>query len=343
MKVFTWICTLSLLALSSVVLAQDVKFETVLDGLDNPCGLAVHPKTGTVYVSDSGAGKIIRIVNGKPEDVVVGFKTDVYGKGPMYNIGPLGLAFWDENTLVVGGGDLIDGEDSLRFFTLPPEGSPAAKVDDAIKSFNLPATADLKAEGNFYALAVTPDGVVATSNGDDTKGWLVKCKVAKGADGKLEIGPFERYIATKEATNVDAPVGIVGGPKGELVVGQMGEINVPKDGLLTFYNPKDGKMLLNAETGLYDITALAYGKKTPTQLYALDYAWMKGDEGGLFQLINKSEGGKTTVTAKKLASLDKATAMVFGADGSLYVTVIGTGKEGDAKKPGKLLKAAPGL
>lgn len=342
MKICTWICTLSLLALASVASAQDVKFETVLDGLDNPCGVAVHPKTGTIYVSDSGAGKIIRIVKGKPEEVVVGFKKDIYGKGPMYNIGPLGLAFWDENTLVVGGGDLIDGEDSIRFFTLPPEGSPAVKVEDAVKALNLPATADLKAEGNFYALAVLPDGVVATSNGDDTKGWLVKCKVEK-KDGKLEIGPFERYIATKEATNVDAPVGITLSAKGELVVGQMGEINVPKDGLLTFYNPKDGKMLMNLETGLYDITALAYGKKSPAQLYALDYAWMKGDEGGLFQLINKTEGDKTNVTAKKLAGLDKATAMVFGADGSLYVTVIGTGKEGEAKKPGKLLKAAPGL
>ena len=160
-------------------------------------------------------------------------------------------------------------------------------------------------------MAVLPDGVVATSNGDDTKGWLVKCKVEK-KDGKLEIGPFERYIATKEATNVDAPVGITLSAKGELVVGQMGEINVPKDGLLTFYNPKDGKMLMNLETGLYDITALAYGKKSPAQLYALDYAWMKGDEGGLFQLINKTEGGKTTVAAKKLAPLDKATAMAFG-------------------------------
>ncbi len=338
MKLFTWICTLGLLALSGAAQAEDVKFETVLDGLDNPCGIAVHPKTGTVYVSDSGAGKIIRIVKGKPEEVVVGFKTDIYGKGPMYNIGPLGLAFWGEDTLVVGGGDLIDGEDSIRFFTLPPEGSPAIKVAGAIKTFNLPALGDFKPEGNFYALAVLPDGVVATSNGDDTKGWLVKCKVA----GK-EIGPFERFIATKEATSVDAPVGITVGPKGELVVGQMGEISVPKDGLLTFYNPKDGKMLMNLETGLYDITALAYGKKTPSQLYALDYAWMKADEGGLFQLINKTEGGKSTVTAKKLASLDKATSMAFGADGSLYVTVIGTGKEGEAKKPGKLLKAAPGL
>jgi hypothetical protein len=338
MKIFSWICTLGLLALSTAAVAQDVKFETVLDGLDNPCGVAVHPKTGTVYVADSGAGKVIRIVKGKPEDVVVGFKLDVYGKGPMYNIGPLGLAFWGEDTLVVGGGDLIDGEDSLRFFTLPPEGSPAVKVEDAIKSLNLPATDELKAEGNFYALAVVSDGVIATSNGDDTKGWLVKCKMA----GK-EIGPFERFIATKEATNVDAPVGITVGPKGELVVGQMGEINVPKDGLLTFYNPKDGKMLMNLETGLYDITALAYGKKSPSQLYALDYAWMKEDEGGLFQLIAKTEGGKSTVTSKKLASLDKATSMAFGNDGALYVTVIGTGKEGDAKKPGKLLKAAPGL
>lgn len=338
MKIWKWFCAAALLMIPLTASAQDVKFETVLDGLDNPCGVAVHPKTGTVYVSDSGAGRIIRLVNGKVEEVVVGFATDIYGTGPKYNIGPLGLAFLNDDTLVVGGGDLKDGEDAIRFFKLPAEGAAPLKVADAIKSFTLPATEDLKPEGNFYALAVLPDGVLATSNGDDTKGWIVKVKVSGN-----EIGPLERFIATKEATNVDAPVGIAVSPKGELAVGQMGEITVPNDGLLTFYNPKDGKMLLNLETGLYDITALAYGKKEPQQLYALDFAWMKTSEGGLFQLVAKEENGKQSVAAKKLASLDKPTAMAFGNDGSLYVTVIGTAKEGDAKKPGKLLKAAPGL
>ena len=67
-----------------------------------------HEKGAPRSDQHSGAGRIVRIElsTGKVEDVITGFKQDVYGKGPMYDIGPLGLAFLDANTLVVGGGDL---------------------------------------------------------------------------------------------------------------------------------------------------------------------------------------------------------------------------------------------
>jgi hypothetical protein len=304
---------------------------TVLDGLDNPCGVAVQPETGHVFVSDSGAGKVIRIVNGKAEDVVVGFKLDIYGKGPMYNIGPLGLLFLDKNTLVVGGGDLPDGQEQLRVFTVPAAGSTPVKVDDAISSFGLPAQGDVLGEGNFYALAKTADAIFVTSNGDDTKGWVARATLKGG-----KVTGFARYIATKEAVGIDAPVGATISPRGELVIGQMGEISVPHDSQLSFYSPKDGKLRMSQETGLYDIAALAYRPKSG-QLLALDFAWMKTDEGGLFQLDSVQSNGKAAVQGKKLLSLDKPSAMDFGPDGMLFVTVFGTAKEGAAKKPGSLL------
>ena len=88
-----------------------VEVETVVDGLHNPCGIAIQPGTGHVFVADSAAGRIIRInpeSAGKPEDVITDFPQDVYGKGPMYPIGPLGLAFITKDLLVVGGGGLPD-------------------------------------------------------------------------------------------------------------------------------------------------------------------------------------------------------------------------------------------
>jgi hypothetical protein len=91
-------------------------------------------------------------------------------------------------------------------------------------------------------------------------------------------------------------------------------------------------MLLNLKTELNDITALAYSPRG--QLYALDFAWADTKQGGLFQLLAEGDKG---VRTKKIVELDKPTAMVFDAEGALYITVVGEDKKG------KLLKVAPGL
>ncbi len=152
---------LSLIAAGLVALAiaparGETTAETVLGGLSNPSGLAVQPETGHVFVSDSAAGKIIRVVDGKAEDVVIGFKMDIYGKGPKYDIGPLGLAFWDKDTLVVGDGSFVDGEEYVRVFTVPAAGKPALNFDKDAKAKlgPLPEKYGFKPVVNFYAIAV---------------------------------------------------------------------------------------------------------------------------------------------------------------------------------------------
>ncbi|MCH7726303.1 MAG: hypothetical protein IH991_07480 [Planctomycetes bacterium] len=314
----------------------EVKVTDVLTGLDNPCGVAIQPGTGHVFVADSGAKRVIRVVDGKAEDVICDFPVDVYGKGPKYNIGPLGIAFLDENTLVVGGGGFIDDKELLRVYKVPAAGKPAIKADKMAASFTLPANEDLKAEGNYYGIAVTETAIFVTCNGDDTKGWIAK------ADRKGDkVMNFRRFIATKEATELDAPVAITINPRGHVVVGQMGEITVPEDSLLTFYNAKKGKMLLNLETGLYDITGLAYSPGDKSQLYALDFAWMKRDpdsgqnsEAGLFHIVANRKN-KQSAKVKKVIGLNQPTAMAFAEDGTLYVTL---GNDQSTEKTGKLVK-----
>lgn len=336
MKMSGWLSVLLVALCVSSASAQDVKVEKVVGGLDNPCGVAVQPDTGVVFISDSGAGRIVRVVDGKLEDVVVGFPLDIYGKGPMYNIGPLGLAFLDKDTLIVGDGGFKDGEEYVRVFAVPAAGKPAIKYEDVkVKLGPLAATDQIKGEGNLYAIALSKTALYVTCNGDDTKGWVAKADI-----NGTKFGELKRFIATKEAVEVDAPVGITMGPNGEIVVGQMGEINVPNDSLLTFYNASTGKLLMNQKTGLYDITALAYSPKK--QLFALDFAWMKPEEGGLFQLIAANPGGQQTTKAVKKASLDKPTAMAFGKSGELYITEIGP-KTNENPKSGQLVKIAPGL
>src|SRR4051794_35865593 len=105
----------ALVTLTLAAMAQDAKVEQVVGGLTNPCGVAIQPGTNHVFLSDSANGRVCRVDNGKLVDVITGSPKDVYGKGPFYDIGPLGLIFTsDGKSLVVGDGGYKDGEECIR-------------------------------------------------------------------------------------------------------------------------------------------------------------------------------------------------------------------------------------
>lgn len=311
--------------------------EVILDQLNNPCGVAVQPETGHVFVADSGAARVLRIVDGKAQPVIVDFPLDIYGKGPKYSIGPLGLGFVSKSILVVGGGGQADGAELLRIYNLPPAGEEPLKAADMATSFKLTETELMKGEGNFYAVAITPGGLFVTCNGDDEKGWVAKADVSG-----TQFGPFKRFIATREQTGVDAPVGITISPDRQLLVGQAGELTEPKDSLLTFYDSRTGKKLVNYSTGLYDITGLAFSPQTK-RLFAVDFAWMETAAGGLFEVSVVRSRRRQKLQITRVISLERPTAMAFGPDGALYVTVLGKPAADKANPGGKLIRFAAGL
>ncbi len=319
------------IAIPNYAHGQDkVEVKTVVERLNNPCGVAIQPGTGHVFVSDSGALRVIRIVDGKAEPVITGFPKDTYGKGPIYDIGPLGLVFIDKDTLAVGGGGKIDGEEMLRVYKIPPTG--AAPIDASQMHGDpqtLPAAGEVAGEGNFYGLAKGNQGIFVTCNGDDDKGWI---SLAKITDGK--IASFERKIATKEATKVDAPVAITISPEGFIAVGQMGEITLAGDSLLTFYN-ENGEKLENFKTDLFDITGLAYGPKRG-RLFATDFRWLDTDQGGLYKIIAIKDNYEKC-KPQKIVGLKKPTALAFHPNGDLYITLAGNPVEGTSKPDGKLV------
>ncbi len=322
----------------SAVEAKEPAIETVLDGLKNPSGVAVQPGTGHIFVSDSGAGRIVRITPDGHEAVITDFPLDVYGKGTYeaqtkFDIGPLGLAFLDKETLVVGGGGLPDGEELVRVYTVPEPGKSIQA--DAMK-YKLgpigPGDDSVMGEGNYFGVAVSNigDAIFVTCNGDDTKGWVAKAEVTDGVPGKLTP-----YIKTKELTGVDAPGGATFSNEGYLVVTQIGAVTEPGDSLLTFYDPTSGELLLNLKTGLHDLVGTAYNPKSGL-LYGVDFAWGENAaDGGLFRLDATKENG---VKAVKIASLDKPAALAFGPDGTLYAAVFGSPTAGSEKPPGKLIR-----
>ena len=205
-KPFSWVLVFALVSVSSHRAKSQVSRSTSRTwwaNLDNPCGIAIQPETGMIFVADSAAGKIIRVdpKTKKAEDVIVGFTLDEYGKGPIYKIGPLGLWFQDKKTLLVGGGGQKDEEEQVFVYELPEDGK-TKKWDEAKQKLGPLAKNDMGlAEGNYYGVAFSKDGVFVSCNGDDTKGWVAR---AEFKDGKF--GELKRFAATKEATSVDGPV-----------------------------------------------------------------------------------------------------------------------------------------
>jgi hypothetical protein len=315
--------------------------EVLVTNLENPCGLAVQPGTGHVFIASRYGVYRYMPKEHQVHLEISGYPTDVYGKGPMYDVGPLGLGFIDAEHLVVGDGSRPDGSELVRIYKIGAE-PPESPIKEADAEHTLgPITAEqaspgndaAKGEGNFYGVAVGGGAVFITCNGDDTKGWVAKFELNNGAPGELKTA-----IATKEKTMVDAPVPILFSPNGEdLVVGQMGEVNVPGDSLYTSYDPATGELKQNLKTGLSDIAGMAYSPSG--KLYVTDFAWAEPTAGGLFRLdVSESEA-----KPEKIMSLDKPTALAFGSEGSLYITVFGTAEEGSDKSPGKLLVVKPGL
>ncbi len=181
--------TLALLCVLTVS-AQAQKAKTVATGLDNPTGLAVQPETGHLLVA-SHAG-IVRVdpKTGKVTPEVVGNPTDVYGKGPKYNIGPLGIAFMGKNHIVVGGGSRPDGEELVHVYKIgdtAPE--KPLKESDAVYTLGPIKAGDqsAKGEGNFYGVVVTDRAIYVTCNGDDTKGWIARSVLKEGKPPKSTL------------------------------------------------------------------------------------------------------------------------------------------------------------
>ena len=295
----------------------DVEAELVVENLLNPCGLAIQPETGHLFVADSGNLRVVRVVDGSPRAVIAGFPQDRFGDDPGLIFGPLALGFLDRQTLVVGGGGSAEGQDLVRIYSVPATAAASAiPAHEMQASFALPADGQMPAEGDFFGIAIQQSAVFFSCQGDDEQGWL-----ARAAREGNTLRSLERFIPTRYAQEAGTPTGLAISSEGHLVAGQLGRLDAAPDSRISFYNPNDGRLLLNLQTGLRDITGVAYSPAG--QLYATDLAWAEPAEGGLFQLIATTRGGKLAVEAKKIIALERPTALIFGSGGSLYVSVLG--------------------
>jgi hypothetical protein len=314
------------------------KIATVLSGLDNPTAVVVRPLTNELFISESGAGQVVRMSTdqpGKTTPVVTGFPVAAAPGGLGFQVGPLGIAFLDRVTFAVGGGGLKAGHDLLGVYTLPAA-DKTIKADDARRKLGpIKAGGDGRTgDGVFYGVAAMPYAIFVTSLGDDSAGRISRASVLPESDNVADLSPL---FKTKALATVGGPTALTISKRGELVVGESGAYDKPHNSVLSFYNPKNGKLLLTMQAGLNDIMGLAYSPRSGN-LYAVDLAWSDTKEGGLYRLDATRQDGKMGVKAVKIASLDKPTALTFSSDGALYVTLLGTAKEGAKEKPGQLVK-----
>jgi hypothetical protein len=357
-----WFAVVGLLsgaAFQSLLTADESVPETVLGVLDHPCGVAIQPETGTVFVAESGRGRIVRVVDGKAEEVIVGLPRaslrNVSDSRHRFPIGPMGLAFFDKKTLVIGCAGQADSADRLYRIDLPEAGSPPV-VADASTSVGPPTPQASQAIAEeFLGITVLRDVVLVTANGADGHGWVLGSTIARGTPAPAPgLGPSNVRIPTSGSPPLSTLGGLSISPRGEIVVGELGRLDQPHDSRLLFFRPSDGRPLLSLAAQLHDITALAYGAPlAPTHhmaLYALDFAWLDTMQGGLYRLDAVLENEVQAIRPTRIASLQRPTSLAIGLDGSMYVTTLGgTGTSENEKgnenetPSGRLVRFAPGL
>jgi hypothetical protein len=332
-----------------------VQVRTIADGLDNPLAVAVSPAGGDLLVSESGAGRVLRIEptpNANPRPAITGFPVGQSASLAGLQVGPLGLVFTSSDYLVVGGGGVGPGKDAVRLFLLPAGKAAARKpltIDDAKKTLIVkPGLESKSGVGDFYGLVAPPYAIFAASPGDADQAWItrgwIRGATSASFDTVLDLRPYVNSEAIAHATH---PMALTISKRSELVVGTAGKFDASRDASLAFYDPANGRMLLKLQTGLFDVVGLGYSPQTGL-LYAVDLAWAEPKEGGLFRLDAADQDGQLAVKATKIASLDRPTSLCFAPDGTLYVTTLGNSKAAVAnakqnKKTGQLLRITGNL
>lgn len=296
--------------------------QVVIDGLNHPAGVAVQPKSGDVYIADSGAGRIVRLHDVPGEyalqPVITGFPVENSGPGGKRPIGPLGLCFLNKYALVVGEGGQPDGKDVISIYRPPHAGAiESSETLDQLgpigSSANSPA-----GEGNFFGVAATDNALFVLLNGEGSNGWIAKANLTDGMPGDLTL-----LSNTLADTKVGRPLAIGIGRQGQLILGHAGDYNTPNDSIMTVYDPNNGKLLMNVSTQLHDIVGLALSPQTG-RIYALDYSWIAPEEGGLYRLDLGKDGNEMICRPTLLMNLNRPTGLAFAEDGTLFITTSGS-------------------
>jgi hypothetical protein len=317
------------------------KVETLAKDLAEPTGLAIQPSTETIFVSESGTGRVLAFPKDKPDAryvAIEGFPKLEKSKDvdPARRGGLADLDFLDNQNLAVAYSK-ANRKPAVSVFDLPKDDAADKKpLDaDAAKQTLGPAdfgagkkdteekAADQKdadkeavALGTFFGVTISPFNPPAlfVTNPGNSRGWLFKADIRKNT-GLEQLKPF---MATKTT-----PLAIAMSRRGVLVVSaNSGTAKDAPAGTLTFYNWKTGATLATFPTPLVDIVGLAYSPESG-RLYAATLSRAKPNDAGIYRLDAATVENRAGMKAVKIVAVDRPTGLAFSLGNTLYATAIG--------------------
>ena len=297
----------------------DLQYEEAAGGLMNPSGLSVGPD-GALYICDSGNGRIIRLLPGKPAEHIIGFDTEYWlvdrkAGTKRYKLGPLSTVAMADGSLYVTDGGKPDGKEAVLHFTGPSMASAGNPSNVVGRTSEDPAD---KGEGNLTGMSLSPDGrtIYVAGQGTDTKSWVLRYDIASN-----KLTPW--VSADENGIAVDAPVQTVAWDAKTVLVLYAGAPG-KADGLIVAWDIGTAKPRHQWRLpGLVDPMGMARIPGT-NDLVVVEHNWSPVETryGTAVRISLPEESGDATAR-KLITGLRGPTHCTFGKDGTLYIAQLG--------------------
>ncbi len=316
---------------------ESAKFQTevLIEGLNNPCGLASRPAAteDTVdefFFAESGAGRVLRFAVDSPtktQEVLGGLNTLPFGNEKPLEVGPWALGFLTPSKLVVLGGVLENGKEQVGVYALSEE-SRALSADQTDHTVGPLAIGNN--QPRFLGIAMGETAAYFSSGAESAPGQIFY--------SALEANRLDSFRPLLKEQIDEWPAGLCLSPVNSagsqyLVASYVGGLQEARDSKLVFLAPVSGTLLLQIAPGLFDLVGLAYSDSG--QLYAVDFAWQQPEGGGVYRLDDARLEGRPACRAVKIASMIHPTSLAFDSKGAMLVTTWGSLEK---PKQGQIIK-----